>query len=178
MKERKLDFILEEDAKGKKLVFRFYPRGSHMHSFDDKPPKTFQDVYKVYYSWAIIDYSYNYKNNIKVAERVFYMSCDECSALCDLASAIRYMLRHRRKEMDVLSFGQPGSDWKLEYLPRKYDEQGNPNLSYGDGRVYFTVFNNYKHNGYEFCLNVEKTKKFCDYLEAVNQHMLENGEPI
>lgn len=52
-KERKLDFVLKE-RNGYRLIFRFYPKQSHCHSFNDKPPTSWNEVYKVYYSYAIL----------------------------------------------------------------------------------------------------------------------------
>ena len=52
-KKRKIDFVLRESDTSK-LIFRFYPRRSSCHSFGDEPPKDWNDVYKVYYSYSII----------------------------------------------------------------------------------------------------------------------------
>lgn len=39
-----MDFILNKN-KYSCIKFRFYPRLSHMHSFDDEPPKDLEGVY-------------------------------------------------------------------------------------------------------------------------------------
>ena len=49
-----MDFILNKN-KYSCIKFRLYPRLSHMHSFDDEPPKDLEGVYKVYYSWCILE---------------------------------------------------------------------------------------------------------------------------
>ena len=51
-KKRNIDFVLYEDE-DKILTFRFYPRQSSCHSFDDKLPIKWEEVYKVYYSYSV-----------------------------------------------------------------------------------------------------------------------------
>ena len=41
--KKKLDFILEQDE-DERLVFRFHPRSSHCHSFNETPPKTWEEL--------------------------------------------------------------------------------------------------------------------------------------
>lgn len=48
--KRKIDFILRNDEGFYKDIFRFYPRSTFVHSFNDNPPKNWDEVYKVYYS--------------------------------------------------------------------------------------------------------------------------------
>ena len=52
--KNKLDFIIDEDSRIYRKIFRIYPKSTTIHSFDENPPKTWKDVYKVYYSFAII----------------------------------------------------------------------------------------------------------------------------
>ena len=52
--KRKFDFVLYNNRGLYRDVIRFYPRSSHVHSFNDDPPTNWEEVYKVYYSWAII----------------------------------------------------------------------------------------------------------------------------
>ena len=51
--KRKIDFVFEDEGRWRK-VFRFYPRRSHVHGFDDKYPKNWKEVYKVYYAWSLL----------------------------------------------------------------------------------------------------------------------------
>ena len=60
-KRRKIDFFIHDNIH-EKLIFRFYPRQSHCHSFGDEPPKSWNEVYKVYYAYSIIQ---QYKDNGK-----------------------------------------------------------------------------------------------------------------
>jgi len=41
--KRKLDYIIESDDDCR-LVFRFYPRSSSCHSFNEEPPKSWGDI--------------------------------------------------------------------------------------------------------------------------------------
>lgn len=153
-----MDFLLEKDD-FKDLVFRFYPRQSYMHSFDGDPPKTFDDVYKIYYAWGVI---WKYGENGEFNHRVFYMPCDECSALGYLSNAIRECIE-TKEDQTVFTSGLPGSDWYIDVI-NKYLE--------------FKVFDNLECSGVIFTLPFDQALEFADFLDKVNQHMLENGEPI
>ena len=79
-KKRKIDFVLEESDTAK-LIFRFYPRRSSCHSFGDEPPKDWNDVYKVYYSYSIIQV---YKED-NWHKTLCNCHCDECSIIDEIA---------------------------------------------------------------------------------------------
>ena len=148
------------------LNFVFYPKESHMHGFNDKPPKDFAGVYKVYYSFAIEETKGSHP-----AESVFAIRCDECSALTYLADAIRHCIQ-KKTDSKALSPGQEGSIWELTYMkasdfPLKEEDS-----------VIFSVWNNYTNKGYRFWLYVSAAKEFAGFIDMVNNHMLENGEPI
>lgn len=54
MKKKYMDFVLHNDEYDK-IKFLFYSRESHVHGFtEDECPKTWNAVYKHYYSWAIL----------------------------------------------------------------------------------------------------------------------------
>lgn len=56
--KRKIDFILNEDywaGDGTRLLFRFYPRKSRCYGKYSEPPKSFDEVYEVSYTWSIFD---------------------------------------------------------------------------------------------------------------------------
>lgn len=171
-KERRLDFVLANNTlryEEGDIVFRFYPKSSHMHGFEeDKPPASLSEVYKVYYSWAII---HKFKN--APAEILFCIHCDECSALTDLSESIRYVL-DRKTRACLMSPGQEGSIWELEF------DKGlkRPKWAYRPDKIQFSVWSNLTSKGYRFWLTVDKAKAFAEYLDRVNQHMLENAEPI
>ena len=90
-----------------------------MHHFGNEPPKNFDDVYKVYYSWAILE-SYpetaeeNGEEKWGRFRKVFSMPFDECSCIgARLEAAVKLVMDHRRKEYRVLSSGWPGSVWRI-----------------------------------------------------------------
>lgn len=151
----KIDFSLkkEEDYE---VIFRFYPRRSHCHSFNDDVPKTRNDVYKVYYSYAIIGKSED------SSEILFEMPTDECSILEYLGEYIRNTINDKRHNK-AITIGQPGSDWDLLWRG-----------SY----IEFRVFDNWTDRGFRFWLTIERAEDFIKYLDTVNQYMIEHGEPI
>ena len=58
--KKHFDFVLNDDPGFDKTIFRFYPRSSRVHSLYNTPPKDWEEVYKVYYSWSIIKQYYEY----------------------------------------------------------------------------------------------------------------------
>lgn len=176
-KLKHMDFMLYEDD-DKRIKFRFYPRHSHMHSFDEEPPKTYKDVYKVYYSWGIMvstNNSWDNKPKWTPYHMVFLMNCDECSAITELSYIIKEVIKNKTEYKQVVTFGQPGSDWLLHYYEAyifNEDEQSHNEF------LEIHVFNNIKDKGFRFYMPIQKSYEFCSYLDKVNEHMLENGEPI
>lgn len=171
-KEKRLDFILAHNdwrCVESDLIFRFYPKSSHMHGFDeDKPPASLSEIYKVYYSWAIIR-----RHKDEPAEVLFRIGCDECSALTDLGESIRYVLAHNSRSC-IYSPGQEGSIWEIEFQRGRR----RPKWDYSPDVIQFSVFSNWTNKGYRFRMTDERAKKFADFLDRVNQHMLENAEGI
>ena len=83
-KKRKIDFIIEQEE-DERLIFRFYPRQSSCHSFGDEPPKSWSEVYKVYYSYAIIkQWKFDPEGQWE-SEIMFSSGCDECSTIDEVA---------------------------------------------------------------------------------------------
>ena len=138
------DFILaEERANDERLIFRFNPDKSRCHSFNDDPPKTWKEVYKVYYTWSIFK-EWNDGDRIPI----FYID-DECSVLTELAYHIRVAIENNKTITTIASFGQPGSEWTLELIKGGY--------------MKFTVFENVFDKGCRFWLKKDKALKFADY---------------
>ena len=179
MKKRHMDFVLSEDEYDK-TVFRFYPKASHMHGFDENPPASLDDVYKVYYSWGVIQYSKLDDGSWDSGNRIFFMDWDECSALEYLGHVIRRVLRYKKRVIQIRSMGQPGSEWTITFRPEWVwdDENLELRLDTSRGTLIFEVFDNFTNLGYRFRLDTDRATKFTEYLDNVNQHMLENGEPI
>ena len=64
--KNKLDFIIDEDSQIYRTIFRIYPKSTTIHSFDENPPKTWKEVYKVYYSFAIIIQYYIFRCKVSI----------------------------------------------------------------------------------------------------------------
>ena len=178
--KKKFDFVLDDDLGIYRTIFRFYPRHLYVHSFNDVPPKSWEKVYKVYYSWAIIRQYYEYKDDDSGSKIVheesdvlldFGFGCEECSMLPDLAAEIEYVIK-TGKTYDHPTFGQPADEWRIE------KHEGNDCTGAHYEYYHFQVFNNFTNQGFRFVLDKDKTLKFCDWLDMINQYVLEHGEGI
>jgi hypothetical protein len=172
-KVRKLDFILS-DNEYETVVFRFRPRQSSCHSFGDKPPKSWNEVYKVYYSYSIIK---KYKDDRK-HRTLFDCGCDECSVIDEVAARCLY-----------LASGQPSVEVKYsntdetitiqllnnEIRPIGYGVNWDIKFQYD---VYWITLFDWDGTGYRFHVNKEQLKAFGDYLNRCCEYMLAHGDPI
>ena len=178
-----MDFVLNpEGFWNEQLIFRFYPHCSHMHSFGDEPPEHFGQVYKVYYSWAILKRIVGLDEDLlSKTEVVFKMGWDECSALFGLEDVVKYCSDDSQpyyEEYKTMSPGQPGSVWEFQRQKRCVWDGAELSESPENDVVEFSVWNNYTSQGYRFYLRVDKAREFAEYIGKVNQYMLEHGEPI
>lgn len=158
--KRKMDFILRNDESFYKDVFRFYPQSISVHSFNDNPPKNWDEVYKVYYSWAILR-KYNYGKT----QRLFDLPWDEGSGIPNLSNAIKYVIE-TKKDFVMRGIGQPSGDWYI-YYKTYYSLDGDTNY------LEFHVFNSFTNQGYKFILTIDECNKFCEYLNKINTYALE-----
>lgn len=159
--KRKIDFIIYE-SKDERIVFRFYPRKSHVHSFNDEPPKSWAEVYKVYFSYSIL---LQYKDNPEKTRVVFNEPCDECSVLDELPMLISHILENNITDKNVLvPFGM-GTIWELSYR----------NIT--QPRWVFSLWR-WDNIGYRFSLEENGLIRFKDYLSYVLEYMLQHGEGI
>lgn len=164
-KVKKLDFVIENrkhDDEHKQIIFRFCPTESHCHSFDDDPPKSWDEVYKVYYSYHIFE-RYDWLD-FHCSDLVFNMPCDECSILTSLAFYIRDLVKTGKSKTSAITFGQPGSEWIIERTSHNAYK--------------FTVWEDPSNKGYRFWLPADRMEEFAEYLDTVNEYMLQHGEPI
>lgn len=176
--KQKFDFVIDDDKSFHRDIFRFYPRRTHVHGFRDAAPKTWDGVYKVYYSWAIIRQYYDddMENKIESSEILLDMSCDECSQLPNLPEIIKNVM-NTGESFNFPTFGQPAGDWRIEQrICHKYgyDEADDKDYEFYD----YEVFNNWLNVGYRFTLNKEETLKFCNWLDKINRYALEHGQGI
>lgn len=172
-KVRRIDFVLYEDD-DEMLVFRFRPRQSNCHSFNDTPPVTWDDVYKVYYSYAIFR---RYKDG-SGHTILFSCSCDECSIIDEVAARCVY-LAEGKQTVDVIHprtdetrtikllnnqmipMGM-GVSWEIKKICHKYE---------------FDLFD-CGGVGFRFCIGKEMMKRFGEYLNECCEYMLAHGDPI
>ena len=141
-----------------------------MHSFNENPPKSFDDVYKVYYSWRITRGEKDEFGRNANQHSVFSMPVDECSALEHLEYDINDMLEQKKKKIDVFSFGQPGSMWTIIYHPHRiFSDDGEEIIDEENGVLLFQVFDNYTNAGYRFDLEVKEAKALSKLLTYVGK---------
>ena len=78
-----------------------------------------------------------------------------------------------------MSIGQEGSIWQLHYISMDQDDLTDREDTYKLlDEISFSVWSNYTNKGYRFWLDINKAEEFAQFIDAVNNHMLENGEPI
>ena len=174
-KINKIDFILHDD-KYETIIFRFRPRQSSCHSFRDRPPTSWEEVYKVYYSYSIFK---KYKDGDR-SEVLFNCSCDECSVIDEVASRCLY-LANGQTSVDVkyVSTGEHCYTIQLldnEIHPMGYGVHWNIKHMYED--FYCISMFGWNGVGYRFCLNQNELKEFGKYLEECCEYMLAHGDPI
>lgn len=165
--KRKLDFVIAEDDMTKK-IFRFYPYHSHCHGFHNNPPKTWDEVYKVYYAYAILVQWKDDEGNIEPesTDVLFREWCDECSRI-DLIGYICKYLEECKDELDkeIYPFGD-GVSWKIEKLKGTSLNIYSINLWNTDGV------------GCKFSLYEDEMKPFGEYLTNCCEYMLKHSEGI
>ena len=178
-KKRKIDYILEQNN-DERLIFRFYPRRSSCHSFGDEPPKDENDVYKVYFSYAIIE------EDPWESEVLFDAECDECSIIDEvghrcllLSDGTEVFVREDGSKLELLDnrirpFGM-GVEWKIsKRTVRDIDDNDDEIIiNYYE----FTLFD-WWDKGYRFTLKEKDLKSFGEYLLECCKYMLEHGDPI
>lgn len=185
-KKRKIDYVIEQ-SDDKRLIFRFYPRHSSCHSFGDNPPKSWSEVYKVYYSYAIIKQWKFDKNDQWESEIMFCEHCDECSIIREvgercllLSDGTEVFKREDGEKIQLLNrrmipFGM-GTEWtisKKTCIEYGYDEDDDIRNVYYD----FVLFD-YWDKGFRFTLTEKDIRDFGEYLIGCCEYMLIHGDPI
>lgn len=186
-KKRKIDYIIEQ-SDDERLIFRFYPRRSSCHSFGDEPPKSWSEVYKVYYSYAIIRQWKFEPDDQWESEVVFYEHCDECSEIDEvgqrcllLADGVEVFKREDGKEIPlldnrILPFGM-GTEWTIS--KRTWTDFGYDDDEEDVVHTYYNfVLFDYGNKGYRFSLDEKDIKTFGEYLLGCCEYMLAHGDPI
>lgn len=187
MKKQHIDFIIWEE-KEERLIFRFYPRRSSCHSFNEKPPKTAKDIYKVYFSYAILEQNRWNENNPWETERVFDCYCDECSIIDEVAYICKELsegktsceVEHHNEKYTVQFLDRPifpfgyGVEWTIKRKEVNYGDWDKPNMKL----LYTFYLFDYRDIGYRFNVTEDRLNEFGDYLQECCDYMLEHGDPI
>ena len=178
--KRKLDFGLKMHS-GLSYIFRFYPRQSHCHSFDDKSPKTHDDIYKVYFSYAVWQ---KWENAMKL---LWESGCDECSAMEDVSYVCDEITNDVFSELnavkddykeDIVPMGE-GIIWTIQRANRYgFCESADGDYSRIQNVVYEFLMSRWDGVSYRFELSPKRTKEFGEFLKHCCDYMLEHGEPI
>lgn len=156
--EKNFGFLLKK-SEDETIGFRFFPKRSHVHGFGEECPKTWEEVYKVYYDWGIYVTEFG--------RRWCFYVWDECSALDDVAEVItRFAAADRPDRVSFGAFGD-GADWEISY---HVDEEWNYR------RFDFSVWNHSR--GYRFSLDRDDAVRFGAFIRRVLAYMLEHSEPI
>lgn len=182
-KKRKIDYIIEQTY-DERLIFRFYPKQSSCHSFGDEPPTKPEEIYKVYYSYAIIkQWKFN-PEDIWKSEVMFYDDCDECSIIDEvgnrcllLADGYETFERKDGEKIPLLDktiypIGM-GTNWTIS--KKSWTDWKDKNIKHT--YYTFTLFD-YFNKGFKFSINEEDMKVFGEYLLGCCEYMLEHGDPI
>ena len=155
-----LVFILEDDPYGRKLIFEFDTHLSSCHSFNEKPPKSWQEVYKVYYEYRIV---WRYENKEEEnRDYVLFETCDECSAL----DAVGHRLQNLKKKHYTILPTSDSICWEIS----KWDR------SYRKDIWLIELWEMCTDRAYRIFLSEEKAKEFGKFLVGCCEYMLEHGE--
>jgi len=172
-KRKYIDFSIY-DRDNEKVIFRFYPEESNCHSFGDEPPKSWDEVYKVYYSYAILQ---KFKNDPS-PRTLFKEHCDECSVIDEVAARIKLIV----KGQEIFHGKSPnGEEYEIPLLNKEVFPMGQ-GVGWVINKISEDTFGiqmwNWNDTGYRFYLKKDKLKEFGEFLEECCEHMLENGDPI
>lgn len=158
MMEKNFCFLLKRNEY-ETVGFRFFPERSHVHGFGDECPKTWDEVYKVYYDWSIYITEFGRRSTFDI--------WDEGSALDDVAEIITQLAAvDKADSVSLKAFGD-GADWDIRYY---VDKEFNFRC------FQFGVWN---HNrGFRFFLDRDDAVRFAAFIRKVLAYMLKHSEPI
>lgn len=154
-RKKSFGFVLENDDI-RTLIFRFYPEESHVHGFHDFCPTTWERVYKTYYSWKICIEENGRKTS-------FGSSSDEDCCFLNYVCVINEFIKNAKEDRrEVRSFW--GISWSISYKKR------------GRDFMEFELWT-YDNVGYRFRLDIERAKRFAEFLERIDAYMIRHSEP-
>lgn len=168
---RHFDFEIFRDD-NEIILFRFYPKHSHVHGFEiDVAPKTWDEVYKVYYAWSILSKYKDFKNeSLWKTEIVYEEWFDECSPLDQLESILANSDCLQENKFEYTTSYGDCTSWYVKFF-----KTWNENITYE-----FICYHNGRAgaSAYRFLLNDKEKTNFQKYLEDIQQYMLEHSEGI
>lgn len=179
--KQKIDFIIY-DEKDERLVFRFYPRRSHCHSFNENPPQSWNEVFKVYYAYSILKQWKDENGGIESTEVMYKDPCDECSVIDTISECCEKLSNGITEETRHLKVHDKDYERPVYYCNTEY-------YPLGDGTSWLIHPSNKQSmfkievwsdddKGYRFYLSKEKLKEFGEYLNMCCEYMLKHGESI
>ena len=153
----KFDFIIM-DNDFRKIVFRFHPKQSSVHGFDDTHPNKWEDVYKVYFSYSIFC---SYKENYP-ADTLFEQNFDECSAVYQVSYILGEIINNESiKSKTITPFGD-GTFWEIKYSHKDYftkEKVWSVLMWMNNGRAYRFVITKTEAIKFKDCID-----RFLDYM--------------
>lgn len=174
--KKRIDFIIEENEFST-TIFRFLPRQSHCHSFDENPPKSWNEVYKVYYAYKVFR---RWKNNNHV-EELFSCYFDECSIIRSISKNIEHIANGE----NFILLTDYDKNYSIPLLKQEVKPCGdgvswtiNKKKTFDNKELYEIVLWKYNEIGFRFYLESKNFKLFGEYLNNCCKYMLEHGEPI
>lgn len=154
-------------------TFAFYPQESSCHSFGEEPPKSWEDVYKVYFQYEITRDALN----IDEPGIVFRSYHDENSVMKTVAKALKAISNHEKDYSkyigkDYFAFG--GVSWRIDEVPiKKYNHYRTTKV-----HRYRITMTNDANEKFEFVNDILELGRFADFLDKCCEYMLAHGEPM
>lgn len=135
----------------------FRPEDTNIHSFDNNPPKTWNDVYKVYYSYKIEEV-WSFEDEYS-CETVLDTGFDECSCMPYLAEVLEHFDDEAKNNiLKVRPFGD-GVDWEIERFYLEYQKMNYYTFKLFNGSI-----------GCRFTLSEKELYDFIVWLKYINEY--------
>ena len=165
--KKRIDFIIDDDLR-ERLLFRFYPRRSRVYGFHDEPPKTWDVVYKTYFSYAIIKQYKNDENSNWDSEIMYEEDFDECSCIQELSYILKEIINSEHKSKYKIFPHGDGTSYNIaEWLDRKYKTH-----------YQIMTFQSYTNKGYRFSIKENQLIEFAKTIDYFLEYMLKHSEGI
>lgn len=181
-----------------RLLFRFYPERSSVHSFDDEPPKRREDVYKTYYVWKIIRQRKLGKDHGVKSDIVFDPHTDEDSVMGYVSDILEKIYQGIYSEEWTDEDGEKrvsnylneritrvgyGAEWEIRM--REYEETLDKNGEWMEDeekwyakRVFTIILWNFEGIGFRFQIGEKELPAFAKFLKECDDYAFAHGEGI